>query len=316
MLRGREGYLSGAEMSRVLGVSRSAIWKQIRSLRREGYTIESKPTSGYRLKAVPSHLTTWELQAGLQTAIFGKTVHTFMYVDSTNDAAFRLALGGAEEGEVVVAEAQTKGKGRMGRRWESPPGVNIYSSLILRPKMPPSRIPLITLMAAVACAEAIEQVTALLPIIKWPNDLLIEGKKAGGILTEADMEMDLINFVIVGIGINVNMPRSSFPQTIEDVATSLREELGHEVSRIALIHAMMTRLEFWYTKLTGGEEAELRDRWEGLTQVKGQKVEAQFMDSVVTGEALGIDDDGALLVQENGGRVKRVVAGDVTFKKG
>ncbi len=314
MLRGQEGYLSGAEMSRVLGMSRSAIWKQIRSLRREGYTIEARQASGYRLIAVPTHLTTWELQAGLGTHVFGKRIHAFIQVDSTNEVAFRLALEGAEEGEVIVAEAQAKGKGRMGRSWESPSGVNIYLSLILRPKILPNRIPLITLMAAVACAEAIEEVTNLMPAIKWPNDLLIDGKKLGGILTEADMEMDVINFVIVGIGINVNMPRSSFPQPIEDVATSLREELEYEIPRLALLQEILRKMELWYTKLSEGEGEDLQKRWETLSQVTGREVEARFMGAVVRGKALGIDEDGALLVQANGGTVKRIVAGDVTLR--
>ncbi|MBW2039401.1 MAG: biotin--[acetyl-CoA-carboxylase] ligase [Deltaproteobacteria bacterium] len=311
MLRGSKGYLSGVEMSKVLGISRSAIWKHIRSLRREGYKIEAKPASGYRLVAVPSHLTTWEIQAGLGTQVFGHRIHAFSQVDSTNEVAFRLAMEGAKEGEVVVAEAQTRGKGRMRRSWESPLGFNIYLSLILRPKIPPSRIPLITLMAAVASAEAIEEVTALAPTIKWPNDLLTRRRKLGGILTEADMEMDRINFVILGIGINVNMPRNFFPLPLKDRATSLREELGREISRAVLIQALLRKMEVWYRRLSENKGGELRQRWEDLSQVKGREVEVSFMGEMIKGKALGIDEDGALLVQEAGGRVKRIVAGDV-----
>ena len=311
LLRDQDRYLSGATMSKIFGISRSAIWKHISSLRREGYDIVAKPAGGYRLIAIPSHLTTWELQSGLETDVFGHTMHTLYEVSSTNQFAFQLALRGGEEGEVVVAESQTRGKGRMGRRWESPPGVNIYLSLILRPQIPPNRIPLISLMAAVACAEAIEEVTTIMPAIKWPNDLLIKRKKLGGILTEADMEMDVINFVIVGIGINVNMPNNSLPSSIDDTATSLKMELGREISRVALIQKLLSKVEVWYKWFEENKEMDLRRRWEELSQVRGRKGEVSFMGKVIRGEALGIDEDGALLVQEAKEGVKRIVAGDI-----
>jgi BirA family biotin operon repressor/biotin-[acetyl-CoA-carboxylase] ligase len=311
MLRNRQERLSGAEISKVLGISRSAIWKHITALRREGYQIEAKPASGYQLIAVPSHLTAWEIQAGLGTEQLGKKVHAFPNVDSTNTVAFRLAMNGAQEGEVVVVESQAAGKGRMGRRWESPPGVNIYLSIILRPPFPPNKMPLITLMTAVACAESIEEVTGVLPSIKWPNDLLIGEKKLGGILTEADLELDRINFVVVGIGINVNMPRSAFPPSIRDTATSLQEALGKQVSRVTLIQALFRRFELWYKRFKEDRGEEIRRRWEELSQIRGKEVAMAFMGEMVQGMALEIDADGALLVQEAGGAVKRIVAGDV-----
>jgi BirA family biotin operon repressor/biotin-[acetyl-CoA-carboxylase] ligase len=311
MLRNRQERLSGAEISKILGISRSAIWKHIKALRREGYQIEAKPASGYQLIAVPSHLTAWEIQAGLGTEQLGKKVHAFPNVDSTNTVAFRLAMNGAQEGEVVVVESQAAGKGRMGRRWESPPGVNIYLSIILRPPFPPNKMPLITLMTAVACAESIEEVTGVLPSIKWPNDLLIGEKKLGGILTEADLELDRINFVVVGIGINVNMPRSAFPPSIRDTATSLQEALGKQVSRVTLIQALFRRFELWYKRFKEDRGEEIRRRWEELSQIRGKEVSVDFMGEMVQGMALEIDADGALLVQEAGGAVKRIVAGDV-----
>jgi len=311
MLRNRQERLSGAAISRILGISRSAIWKHINALRREGYLIEAKPASGYQLIAAPTHLTAWEIQAGLGTDQLGKKVHVFPDVDSSNTVAFRLAMNGASEGEVVVVESQRAGKGRMGRRWESPPGLNIYLSIILRPPFPPGKIPLITLMTAVACAEAIEEVTGLMPAIKWPNDLLIDDKKLGGILTEADMEMDRINFVIVGVGINVNMPRSAFPPSIRDTATSLQEASGKQVSLVPLIQALLRKFELWYTRFKKGRGEAIKRRWEELSQIRGKKVSVDFMGETVKGQALEIDADGALLVQEAGGKVKRIVAGDV-----
>ncbi len=314
MLRDRQAHLSGAEISTALGISRSAIWKHIRSLRRAGYQIEAKPARGYRLIAVPAHPTQWEIQAGLGTERFGKDIYVFPQIDSTNVVAFRLAMRGVQEGAVVLAESQTQGKGRVGRRWESPAGSNIYLSIILRPKIPPTKIPLITLMAAVACAEAIEEVTGLIPTIKWPNDLLTGEKKLGGILTEADMEMDVINFVVVGIGINCNMTRTSFPPSIRDTATSLQEALGGEISRLLLIQAMLRHLEQWYTILVQGRGGEIRRRWKELSQIEGKEVVVSFMGTVLKGTALDIDDDGVLLVQEGGGGLKRVVAGDVHIR--
>jgi BirA family biotin operon repressor/biotin-[acetyl-CoA-carboxylase] ligase len=311
MLRNRQGRLSGAEISKVLGISRSAIWKHINALRREGYQIEAKSASGYQLIATPLHLTAWEIQADLGTQEIGKKIHAFSHADSSNTVAFQFALQGTSEGEVVVVETQTAGKGRMGRRWESPSGVNIYLSIILRPSSPPSKIPLITLMTAVACAEAIEETTAVLPVIKWPNDLLISDKKVGGILTEADMEMDRINFVIVGIGINVNMPRSAFPPSIRDTATSLQEVLGKKVLRVPIIQALLRKFEQWYTRFKKGRGGEIKRRWEELSQIKGKDIAIVFMGETVKGTALEIDADGALLVQEAGGEVKRIVAGDV-----
>jgi BirA family biotin operon repressor/biotin-[acetyl-CoA-carboxylase] ligase len=311
MLRDRQGRLSGAEISKILGISRSAIWKHINVLRREGYQIEAKSASGYQLIAPPSHLTAWEIEASLDTEQIGKKVHFFPDADSTNTVAFQLALHGASEGEVVVVEAQTAGKGRMGRRWESPVGVNIYLSIILRPLFAPSKIPMITLMTAVACAEAIEEATEVLPAIKWPNDLLLGNKKLGGILTEADMEMDRINFVIVGIGINVNMRHSAFPSSLRDSATSLQEALGKEVSRVSLIQAILRRFELWYTKFKEGKGEAITRRWEELSQMRGKKVAITFMGETVQGKALEIDADGALLIQDERGEVKRIVAGDV-----
>jgi BirA family biotin operon repressor/biotin-[acetyl-CoA-carboxylase] ligase len=311
MLRNRQERLSGAEISKILGISRSAVWKHINALRREGYRIEAKPASGYQLIAAPTHLTAWEIQADLGTEQLGRKIHAFPTADSTNTVAFRLALNGASEGEVVVVESQTSGKGRMGRMWESPSGVNIYLSIILRPSFPPSKIPLITLMTAVACAEGIEEATGVLPSIKWPNDLLVDDKKVGGILTEADMEMDRINFVIVGIGINVNMPRSAFPPSIRDTATSLQDALGTQVSRVPLIQALLRKFEVWYTRFKEGRGEAIKRRWEELSQIRGKKVSVDFMGEMVQGQALEIDADGALLVQEAGGKVKRIVAGDV-----
>ena len=169
-------------------------------------------------------------------------------------------------------------------------------------------------MTAIACAEAIEEITGVLPAIKWPNDLLLGEKKMGGILTEADMEMDRINFVIVGIGINVNMRRSAFPPSIRDIATSLQEALGKQVSRVPLIQALLRKFELWYTRFKEDKGEEIKIRWEELSQIRGKEVSVDFMGETVNGTALEIDADGALLVQGADGVVKRIVSGDVDVR--
>jgi BirA family biotin operon repressor/biotin-[acetyl-CoA-carboxylase] ligase len=314
MLRRQEIHLSGSEMSKALGISRSAVWKHIKALQREGYCIEAKPSSGYRLVGVPPHPTPWEIQSQLGTEKIGKKIYAFPQASSTNEVAFALALKGVGEGAVVMAESQTKGKGRMGRRWESPAGSNIYLSIILRPRIVPSKAPLITLMTAVACAEAIDAITGLLPAIKWPNDLLLKGRKLGGILTEADMELDRINFVVVGMGINVNMTPASFPASIKETATSLQESLGREISRTDLIQSVLRHLEQWYKKLEQGRGEEITRRWKELSSINGQTIEVTSLGEVIRGTALDIDEDGALLVQADNTTIKRVVAGDITLR--
>ncbi len=310
ILRSREGFVSGEEMARRLGVSRAAVWKGIQTLRRKGYEIEAQLAKGYRLVASPKGLSALEIKRGLRCRLLGRKVHLFQVVDSTNTVAYRRALKGAEEGEVFLAESQTGGRGRMGRSWSSPAGLNLYLSVLLRPQLPPAKVPLITLMAAVASAEAVEEATGLRPEIKWPNDLLLRGRKLGGILAEAASEADLIAFLVLGIGINVNALARDFPEDVRGVATSLRQELGREVDRVEVIRALLERLEAWYVRLLEGDAQGVIQTWEELARVRGRLVEVAFMGDRVRGEVQGVDEDGALLLRE-GGRERRVVAGDL-----
>lgn len=314
MLRAHGEGISGAEMSRGLGISRSAVWKHIEGLRREGYKIDATPGRGYRLVGTPLHITSWEVKVHLGTAFIGREVYVYQETTSTNEVAFRLARNGAKEGTVVMAEAQTRGRGRMGRRWVSPGGVNIYLSCILRPTSEPTKTPLITLLAAVACAEGIEEVVGLLPEIKWPNDLLYKGRKLGGILTEAEVELDRIKFLVVGIGINCNMQRGDMPPEIRDQATSLKEAIGGEVARVPLVKGILRRFEHWYLVFTGGRWHEVRERWKELAAIEGRMVEVYSPTEKIKGRMVDIDEDGALLVMTDEERIKRVVAGDVTLK--
>jgi BirA family biotin operon repressor/biotin-[acetyl-CoA-carboxylase] ligase len=226
-------FVSGEVISRHLKLTRTAVWKRVRNLKTLGYIIEALPRVGYRLTQSPDLLLPSEINPILRTKWMGKKIHYFNTIDSTNSTAYQLALKGAKEGEVVIAESQEKGRGRLGRQWVSPPFLNLYLSVILRPKIPPHQASLITLMAAVATADAIEQYSGLTPSIKWPNDLLLRKRKVAGLLNEIHSETDRIHFVILGMGVNLNMDAKEFPKDIRTQATSLKAEKGRPVSRKA-----------------------------------------------------------------------------------
>ena len=240
VLRGAADAISGEYLAAQLGLSRAAVWKRVHRLKARGYVIEGSPRRGYRLLAVPDKLLPEEVLQGLKTRLFTGPVHHFETLDSTNDLAKELAAQGAPEGTVVVAEAQTGGRGRLGREWNSPPGVGLYVSLVLRPMLPPMELPQITLTTAVAVVRAVRRVAAVAPGIKWPNDLLLNGKKLGGILTEMETESDRIRHVVVGLGLNVNNP--GFPPELAATATSLTLTAGGTFSRVNLLPRLAGRI--------------------------------------------------------------------------
>lgn len=306
-------FISGEELSHRLKVSRTAIWKRIRNLRSLGYEIEASTRSGYRLVRSPDLLTPAEVKPSLKTRWMGKAIHYFPRLDSTNIKAYDLANRGAEEGEVVIAESQEKGKGRLGRNWFSPPYLNLYLSVILRPKIPPHQASLITLMAAVATAEAIEKFSNLRPLIKWPNDILLGGQKVAGLLNEIQSETDRIHFVILGIGVNLNVDKRMFPREIRSIATSMKQETGQAISRKDFLSSLLNQLEAWYTLyLREGDEVIL-NAWRALAQIKGKPVRVTSFGEMLSGIAVDIDSDGALLLKTKDGKTKRVVAGDVEY---
>jgi BirA family biotin operon repressor/biotin-[acetyl-CoA-carboxylase] ligase len=305
------GIVSGEELSGALQVSRTAVWKHIKSLKDLGYRIEAIPSQGYRLVASPDILIPAEIEAGLSSARIGRRLICFRETDSTNEVAFRLAEEGAEEGTVVVAEAQRHGKGRLGRRWESPAGVNLYCSVILRPPILPPRAAQLTFLSTVAVARAITATTSLHPFIKWPNDLLINGRKVAGLLNEMSAETEKVNFIVLGIGVNINMRRDQFPADLRHPATSLCLEAGETVSRLAFIRALLEALDALYdTYLSHGYEP-VREEWLARCNFIGRQVRITFQEKELSGVAQGIDEYGALLVQLPEGKVERVLAGDV-----
>jgi BirA family biotin operon repressor/biotin-[acetyl-CoA-carboxylase] ligase len=294
-LRECSGYLSGETLSNQLGTSRVSIWKHIRSLKEDGYVIEASPR-GYRLVSSPDLLLPYEFP-GLE-----QRIHYFPEVGSTMDAARELAKKGVGEGTIVIAEAQTRGRGRLSREWFSPEG-GIYFTLVLRPKISPAYAPRINLMASIAVAATIRKLFGLKAELKWPNDVLIEGRKVCGILAEMEAEMDVVNFVNVGIGINAN---TSIPQ-FEKTATSLKYALGKEISRKEFLSVLLTEIERRQPLLM---KADLLEEWKKFSVTLNKDVEIAAPGEVIVGRAIDIDTTGALIIKERDGSLKKAMAGD------
>jgi len=294
-LRECSGYLSGETLSNQLGTSRVSVWKHIRSLKEDGYVIEASPR-GYRLVSSPDLLLPYEFP-GLEQRIY-----YFPEIGSTMDAARELAKEGAGEGTIVIAEAQTRGRGRLSREWLSPEG-GIYFTLVLRPRISPAYAPRINLMASIAVAATIRKLFGLKAELKWPNDVLIEGRKVCGILAEIDAEMDVVNFVNVGIGINAN---TSIPQ-FEKTVTSLKDALGRKISRKEFLSALLMEMERQQPLLM---KSDLLEEWKKLSVTLNKDVRIVAPGEVIVGRAIDIDTTGALIVKEKNGSLKKAMAGD------
>jgi BirA family transcriptional regulator, biotin operon repressor / biotin---[acetyl-CoA-carboxylase] ligase len=286
------------------------VWKHVEALRGKGYRIDAVPARGYRLMDVPDKLSPLELSPLLSTHHLGQSIHFHESLPSTNELAFRLATDGAEHGEVVITEQQTAGKGRRGRAWVSPPGLNLYFSAILRPELPPQRAPELTLVAAVALCEVLREADADARI-KWPNDVQIDGRKVAGILTELSAEPERVHFVVLGVGVNLNARAEDFPPELADTATSLSRVLGQHVNRAFFTSALWSRLEEWLDLHHEVGFEPVRQRWVELSGTLGQQVRVRTDRSELRGVAEDIDESGALLVRTPDGRLERVLAGDV-----
>lgn len=313
VLRERNDFVSGSEIAEVLSISRNAVWKHIETLKAGGYRIESLHSRGYRLLSVPDRLTEDELTAHLGTSWLGRSLACREVTGSTNSDAAELGRGGAPEGSVVVADAQTAGRGRLGRSWVSEPGLNLYLSVLLRPEILPSEAPQLSLVAGVAVAAALESV-GVRPQIKWPNDVLLGGRKVCGILTEIEAEADRVSFVVVGLGVNLNSRLHDFPEELHDKATSLRIESGEAVDRAPVAARVLGELERYYALFRDGGFAAVAPEWERRTALVGRELTVSGAGEVVTGMYAGVDTDGALLLDasDTKGGVRRVLAGDVT----
>lgn len=313
-LRANETGISGAELCKRLGVSRTAIWSHIESLRNVGFEIIASPHRGYQLTASPEALLADDLCARLSsTRIIGSQIRVLPQTTSTNDEATQASRAGAEDGLVVFAESQTAGRGRLGRAWHSAAGKGLWFSVLLRPSFAPSDCTRLTVTAATALARAIRATTGLTTQIKWPNDLLIDGRKIAGILMELSAEVDHIHHVVIGIGMDVNQTVSEFPSAIKGIATSLKIAGGKTVNRAELAVAVMQELDADYHRVQSGRFKDVADEWAAQCDTLGREVNIQIGAHRHTGRAEALDESGALLLRTPHGRIERITGGDVTL---
>ena len=313
MLRESEEYVSGQKLCERFQVSRTAVWKVIKQLEKEGYQIEAVRNRGYRILEYPDVLSKEEIESQMQTDCFGKHVVYYEETDSTNTRVKQLAEQGAQQGTLVVADRQSAGKGRRGRGWESPKGENIYMSLLLRPKIEPSKAPMLTLVMAYSVALAIREQEELEVGIKWPNDLVVGTKKICGILTEMNAEIDYINYVVIGVGINVNVKK--FPEELSEKATSLFNEQGKEVRRAVLMAKIMQLFEENYERFLKEQNlAFLQEAYNQLLVSRGREVTVLEPGHEYHAHAIGINETGELLVRKEDGKEEAVFAGEVSVR--
>jgi BirA family biotin operon repressor/biotin-[acetyl-CoA-carboxylase] ligase len=307
----RSGHVSGAFLAAEMGVSRTAVWKHIKTLEREGYEIKAVPSKGYSLTSSPDIIVASEVKQRLGTKVIGKEILQFAEVASTNTIAMELAQKGAADGTVIIAETQTGGKGRLGRSWTSPHG-NLYVSVILRPSVPISKAPLITLMGAVAVASGVRRHCGVPAGIKWPNDILLSGKKVSGLLTEMSAEPDRIRHIVLGIGVNVNMDSSALQPDVRKISTTLATAVGKPVDRTALLRTLLAELDLWYHRFLKGD-AEVLAAWKELNVTLGHRVAVSGGGAKLEGLARGVDAEGRLILMLDDGTLQQVAAGDVTI---
>jgi BirA family biotin operon repressor/biotin-[acetyl-CoA-carboxylase] ligase len=307
-------WVSGERLSMSLKVSRTTIWKQIKILQSEGYAIESSPKKGYRLSMIPDILSPEEVKDGLQTQLFGREhYYYFKEIDSTNNYAKTLAADGHPEGTVVIAESQSSGRGRRGRQWYSDSGQGIFLSLILRPPLPVNELSRINMAIALAIVDALQEV-GIKSGIKWPNDILIKDRKIAGILTEAITDMDGIEFIVSGIGLNVNTLIKDFPAELRPIVTSVREEAGRMVSRVHLLQILLLKLEQRYQQLISGAFTEILEQVRTLSLVIGRDITIKQLGGITEGRAIDIDNNGFLLVRDGQGNIHHLMSGEVLLK--
>jgi BirA family transcriptional regulator, biotin operon repressor / biotin---[acetyl-CoA-carboxylase] ligase len=302
--------ISGARIAREIGVSRSMVWQWVKRLRELGVRVKGHPGTGYFLERVPDILTPDMLRQRLKGSLFGKHVYHFFKIDSTNRVAMELGHAGEPEGAVVLAEEQTAGKGRAGRTWQSDRAAGIYVTLLLRPRLSPAQAPLLTMMAGLSAHAAIAATTGITPDLKWPNDLLLSGKKTGGILTEMYAEPTQVRFVIVGIGLNVNQEK--FGSELGATATSLRMETGKQESRLELLVRLLREFESDYNQFLREGPAAVTKKFEMVSSyAQGKRVRVTSGAATFAGTTAGLGPEGLLQVKRDDGQVVTVISGDV-----
>lgn len=314
------GFVSGEALSEALGVSRTAVWKYMNELKDEGYVIESTSKKGYRFVSAPDILTPGEISYQLETEVIGKNIYSFDVIDSTNNYAKKIAMEGCEDGSVVVAETQTSGKGRLGRAWNAAKKAGIWMSVVLRPSIPPEDVQVITIAASVAVVSALKRTTGISAGIKWPNDIVVEGKKVCGILTEMNSEMEQVNFLVLGIGINVNQETEDFPEDLRNTAISLKGAANENkipvemFKRSDIIRSILFELEQSYKKINSRNTGGIIDEWRKYSVTLGKEVKVSAKSFEYKGIAQDITEDGKLVVKCDDGTVREIMSGEISVR--
>ncbi len=306
--------VSGQEMADELNVSRTAVWKCIKELEQQGYAIESVRKKGYILHDFPDKIEKAHIMPLLETKRYGRTLEVYETCESTQFIAHQRAQENTKDGTLIIADEQTKGKGRLLRPWESTKAAGIWMSLIIRPSLTFREAPQVTLVTAVAIVQALREVVGVEAHIKWPNDIFLNGKKLTGILTELQADPDRIQAMIVGIGMNVNQKEEDFPESLRSIATSLRIETGKKQDRAPIIAAILKQMERFVALYEREGFAPIKLLWESYAITTGKPIRATLVDEIVEGEAIGITDDGRLQVQLEDGTVRTLYSADVTLK--
>jgi len=303
--------ISGAKIAKEIGVTRQQVWRWIQTLRTLGVRVKGHPRSGYHIERMPDILVPQMLSHRLYGTPFARRIYHFFKIDSTNAVAMRLGESGEPHGTIVLAEEQTAGRGRAGRSWTSEKSAGIYCSILLRPPIPPAHAPLLTLVAGLAARDAVAEDLDTLPDIRWPNDLLVGGRKVCGILTEMHAEPDRIHYAVVGIGMNVN--QTKMPDALADIATSLRIETGKTHSRLELLIRLLRSLDRYYNQfLADGATPILRRFAEVSSYFKGKRVRITTATESFTGTTAGLEPSGVLRVaRDDGAGIVPVLSGDV-----
>lgn len=306
-------FISGEELSNKLGVSRTAIWKHIKALKEDGYIIESISRKGYKLLQEADTIIVEDLIDQLIDIRLGSGIHFFDTIDSTNTYAKKLALDGCEEGTIVITDQQTGGRGRLGRTWLSQPRTSVLMSLVLKPDIHPSEASKITQIAAAACTLALDKMLEVEVKVKWPNDVIINKRKISGILTEMSAELNSINYVVVGIGINVNV--DNFPEEISDIASSIKNETGVTISRTMLIANILREFEGLYDDfISSGSLKKTIEVCREKSITLGSRVRIEGREESYLAEAMDINEDGELIIKKDNGEIIKVVSGEVSVR--
>lgn len=312
--KNKNEFISGEDISSILGISRAAVWKYMKVIKEDGYNIESVSRKGYKLISSPDLLTFEEISPYLNTSYIGKQIVYFNSIDSTNNEAKKLASSGCSEGIVIISEEQTMGRGRLGRNWVSPKFKGIWMSIVLRPDIDPMNVAKITQVGAAAVLKAIKE-QGINAYIKWPNDIVLNNKKVCGILTEMSGEINNVNYVVMGIGINVNIDKEDFPEEIEEIATSLKIEEGKSIERKALVASILNNLEELYKEFIKNEDIKTSiDICRENSILIGKSVRIINRNDEIQAQALDLSDDGKLIVKYQDGSIHEVISGEVSVR--